>query len=233
MKKQSPGLVPRSQQRLLFAGLGMAFGLGLVQQLLFPMPPPLATLPPTLPLPKGWQPAATPDEWASAMASSSPPWSREIRFAKSRRFSHASGGWVVITPIATWDLKSFDTERISRSLPGLRLQGTKILTFSPKQRQLAIGRLQGAPAYQGCLTPMGTLAADQKLLEAFLIHPDPGFRAKVLQSLVPSGARGYGCLLLTTNRLALLDQSPAARQFSSRLAQAALWVPFLGNGFSR
>jgi hypothetical protein len=223
MKSVPPGLVPRSQQRWLFAGLGMAFGVGIVQQLVFPVLPPQAKLPPTLPLPNGWQPAGAPDELAKAMAGSGPGWSRDIRFGESRRFSHASGGWVVITPIATLDLKDFDAERISRSLPGLRLQSAKILTLSPEQRQLAIGRLPVAPAYQSCLTPKGTLAADQQLLEVFLGHPDPGFRTKVLQSLVPSGGRGYACLLLTTNRLALLDQSPAARQFSNRLAQATLW----------
>jgi hypothetical protein len=223
MKSCPPGLVPRSQQRWLFAGLGMVFGAGLVQQLLFPVRPPLAELPPTLPLPNGWQPTGAPDEWAKAMAGSGPGWSREIRFGKSRRFSHASGGWVVITPIATWDLKSFDTERISPSLPGLRLQGAKILTLSAEQRQLAVGRLQSAPAYQSCLTPKGTLAAEQRLLEQFLRHPDPGLRTKALQSLVPSSNRGYACLLLTTNRLALLDQSAAACQFSTRLAQATLW----------
>ena len=223
MKSFPPGLVPRSQQRWLFAGLGMAFGVGLVQQLLFPVLPPLAELPSSLPLPNGWQPAGAPDALAGAMAGSGPGWSRDIRFAKSRRFSHASGGWVVITPIATWDLKDFDPERISRSLPGLRLQGTKILTLTAKQRQLAVGRLQGAPAYQSCLSPQGTMAADQKLLEALLTPPDPGFRTKALQSLVPSSDRGYACLLLTTNRLALLDQSAAARQFSNRLAQATVW----------
>jgi len=201
----------------------MAFGVGLVQQLLFPVRPPLAELPPMLPLPNGWQPTGAPDELAKAMAGSSPGWSREIRFGKSRRFSQASGGWVVITPIATWDLYDFNAERISRSLTGLRLQSAKILTLSSKQRQLAVGRLEGAPAYQSCLSPKGTLAADQKLLEAFLVHPDPGFRTKVLQSLVPSSDRGYACLLLTTNRLALLDQSAAARQFSNRIAQATVW----------
>ena len=223
MKSFPPGLVPRSQQRWLFAGLGMAFGVGLVQQLLFPVRPPLAELPPSLPLPKGWQPAGAPGELATTMAGSSPTWSREIRVGKSRRLTQASGGWVVITPIATWDLKDFDAARISHSLPGLRLQSAKILTLNSKQRQLAVGRLQGVSAFQSCLSPKGTLAAEQKLLEAFLSHPDPGFRAKVLQSLVPSGGRGYGCLLLTTNRLALLDQSPVARQFSIRLAQATLW----------
>ena len=223
MKSVPPGLVPRSQQRWLFAALALAFGAGLVQQLLFPVGPPLAELPPSLPLPKGWQPAGAPGELATTMAGSSPTWSREIRVGKSRRLTHASGGWVVITPIATWDLKDFDAERISRSLPGLRLQGTKILTLTAKQRQLAVGRLQGAPAYQSCLSPQGTMAADQKLLEALLTPPDPGFRTKALQSLVPSSDRGYACLLLTTNRLALLDQSAAARQFSNRLAQATVW----------
>jgi len=223
MKSVPSGLLPRAQQRWLFTALALAFGAGLVQQLLFPLLPPQAKLPPTLPLLNGWQPTGAPDELAKAMAGSGPGWSRDIRFGKSRRFSQASGGWVVITPIATWDLKNFDAERISRSLPGLRLQNAKILTLSSKQRQLAIGQLQGAPAYQSCLSSKGTLAAEQKLLEAFLIHPDPGFRTKVLQSLVPSGNRGYACLLLTTNRLALLDQSPAARQFSTRLAQATLW----------
>ena len=223
MKSFRPGLLPRAQQRLLFAALALAFGAGLVQQLLFPGQPPLPTLPPTLPLPNGWQAAGAPGELTSAMAGSSPAWSREFRRGESRRFSQASGAWLAITPIATWDLKNLDVERISRSLPGLRLQNAKILTLSSKQRQLAIGQLQGAPAYQSCLSSKGTLAAEQKLLEAFLIHPDPGFRTKVLQSLVPSGSRGYACLLLTTNRLALLDQSPAARQFSTRLAQATLW----------
>ena len=223
MKSVPPGLLPRTQQRWLFTALALAFGAGLVQQLLFPVLPPQAKLPPTLPLPNGWQPTGAPDDLAKAMAGSSPGWSREIRFGKSRRFSQASGGWLVITPIATWDLKNLDVERISRSLPGLRLQGAKILTLSSKKRQLALGRLQGAPAFQSCLSPKGTLAADQKLLETFLSHPDPGLRTKALQSLVPSGSRGYACLLLTTNRLALLDQSPAARQFSTRLAQATLW----------
>jgi hypothetical protein len=223
MKSVPHGLLPRSLQRWLFTGLVMAFGLGLVQQLLFPLHPPLAVLPPSLPLPNGWQPAGAPDQLAKALAGGSPAWRREFRLGESRRLTQASGGWVVISPIATWDLKTLDAERISRSLPGLRLQGTKILTLSSKQRQLAVGRLQGAPAFQSCLSPKGTLAADQKLLEAFLSHPDPGFRTKVLQSLVPSGGRGYACLLITTNRLALLDQSPAARQFSNRLAQATLW----------
>jgi len=223
MKSCPPGLVPRSQQRWLFAGLGMAFGVGLVQQLVFPVLPPEAKLPPTLPLPKGWQPAGAPGELTSAMVGSSPTWSREIRFGASRRLTQTSGGWLVITPIAARDLKSFDTERISRSLPGLRLQSAKILTLSSKQRQMAVGRLEGAPAYQSCLSPRGTMAAEQKLLEALLTPPDLGFRTKVLQSLVPSSDRGYACLLLTTNRLALLDQSAAARQFSTRLAQATVW----------
>ena len=223
MKSVPPGLLPRTQQRWLFAGLGIAFAVGLVQQLLFPVRPPLAELPSSLPLLNGWKPAGVSDALANALAGSSPTWSREILVGKSRRLTQASGGWVVITPIATWDLKDFDAERISRSLPGLRLQSAKILTLSPEQRQLAVGRLQGAPAYQSCLSPKGTLAAEQKLLEAFLGHPDPGFRTKVLQSLIPSGGRGYGCLLLTTNRLALLDQSAAARQFSNRLAQATAW----------
>ena len=201
----------------------MAFGVGLVQQLLFPAQPPIPTLPPSLPLPNGWQSVGAPGEGTSAQAGVSPGWRRDRLLGESRRLTQGSGGWVVITPIASWDLKAFDAERISRSLPGLHLQSAKILTLSPEQRQLAIGRLQGAPAYQSCLTPKGTLAADQKLLEPLLRHPDPGFRAKVMQSLVPSGGRGYSCLLLTTNRLALLDQSAAARQFSSRLAQGTVW----------
>ena len=223
MKSVPPGLLPRTQQRWLFAALAFAFGAGLVQQLLFPVRPPLAELPPTLPLPNGWQPAGAPDEVANALAGRVPRWSREFRLGESRRFSQASGGWMVITSIATWDLKDFDAERISRSLPGLRLQSAKILTLSSEQRQLAVGRLEGAPAYQSCLTPTGTLAADQKLLVSFLRHPNPGFRAKVLQSLVPSGGRGYSCLLITTNRLALLDHSEAARQFSNRIAQVTAW----------
>ena len=201
----------------------MAFGVGLVQQLLFPVLPPLATLPPTLPVPNGWQSADAPGQLSSARAGRSPTWRREIRLGESRRLTQTSGGWMVITSIATWDLKDFDAERISRSLPGLRLQSAKILTLSSEQRQLAVGRLEGAPAYQSCLTPKGTLAADQKLLVSFLRHPNPGFRAKVLQSLVPSGGRGYGCLLITTNRLALLDHSEAARQFSNRIAQVTAW----------
>jgi len=223
MKSCPPGLVLRSQQRWLFAGLGMAFGVGLVQQLVFPVLPPQAKLPPTLPLPNGWQPAGAPDELAKEIAGSGPGWSREIRVGVSHRLTQASGGWLVITPIAARDLKAFDAERISRFLPGLRLQGAKILTLSPEQRQLAVGRLQGAPAYQSCLSPRGTMAAEQKLLRPLLSPPDPGFRTKALQSLVPSSDRGYACLLLTTNRLALLDQSAAARQFSTRLAQATVW----------
>ena len=110
MKSVLPGMVPRSQQRWLFAGLGMVFAVGLLQQLLFPVLPPLATLSPTLPLPNGWYAAGDPAGITGAHGGGAPASSRELRFGVSRRWTQAPGGWVVITPISTWDLKALDAD---------------------------------------------------------------------------------------------------------------------------
>ena len=230
MSPLAPVPLARAQQRLLFAGLGLAAGLALLQQLLFPLRPPLPRPPSGLPAAGGWH-------WTAAAAGSlagkvdsglasgapGPLWQRQTQVGPSRRFTTPAGTWLMITPLASWSLKELAPFALSRELSGVHLANPSLLTVIANQRQLASGRLHGRIAYQSCLTARGTMAPAPPLLVHLSRHPSATARAKVAESLWPASSRGYFCLLLTTNSPALLAGSTPALQFSQALAQATAW----------
>jgi hypothetical protein len=215
----SQDLHSRRNVRVGLAVLCGITGLALVQVLFIPHQPPLP-LPPDA--------SALPPPWTTASQSTNGQ-ALDIGFLQSRVALGASqhfsqnGSWLILTPVATWQLKELHLANITKGKSSVRLKNPKLLTIEPERYQIALGRINGASVAQTCLTRQGTMAFSASELIRLSRHPDLGFLAKAIGSLRPSDKRGYNCLLVTTNRPEVLKGTQERSDLIASLLKMTRW----------
>jgi hypothetical protein len=207
--------LPRKHTRLVLAGLSGLALLATLQPLLLPRQPRLPQLPTGARLPPGWRvlastPARKPR--SSEPALPPPPRSRAYRpifsamaIGGSTMLQGPDGALVRLTPLASWSAAALDPSTNAPSQPA----PSKSSSTKP------------APT---CLTPQGTLESDQELL----VQPPPKTERlpraqRLLFTLLPARGRSFSCLLVSSNRAALLRPNASGRGLWLELSRAVRW----------
>ncbi|MCP9929797.1 hypothetical protein KBY82_03270 [Cyanobium sp. AMD-g] len=139
----------------------------------------------------------------------------------SQRFAKASG-WLLLTPLASWD--SLDPAKLTRSMPELYLRDAKLLSLQAKPQQIAIGRIQGVISSQTCLTKSGAIAFSVNKLRDISGRRQQDFLRTLIKGRLPSSPKpSYSCLLVSTNNAFLLNGSAESKQFLKDLTAQVQW----------
>ena len=189
MRPTTQALLSRRNVRIGLALLCGITSLALVQVLFIPRQPPLPVPPDASTLPPPW---TTASQSTNGQAHGIGFLQSRVAVGASQHFSQ-NGSWLILTPVATWQLKELDLATVTKGHSSIRLKNPKLLTIERNRYQIALGRINGASAAQTCLTRQGTMAFSLDRLIKLSRHPDPGFLAKAIGGLLPSDKRGYYC----------------------------------------
>ena len=214
---QSHRLTDKNLLKLLLSIIVMS-GIGLIQQLFFPIRPALPELPLNLP------PSASSLELNLAPHKSKKSLvslDREYLAGTSQHYLSDNGQYIILTPISSWMLTSIDPLVISSELsPKQYLSNAKTLTITLNELQISTGMISRKPAYQGCLKPDAKVA----ILPEHLVATNPGIREKTLNTLLPSSLYSFSCILITTSHRGLLDGSKLSKEFLEELNNSIVWA---------
>ncbi len=201
----------RQHQRLVFGGLSGLVLLASLQPLLLPRQPLPPHLPLDAPLPAGWRALASSDSPVAAEALPRAPEPRPYRplfsavaVGNSVTLSGPDGALLRLTPMASWSGSALDPATLASD------QDAADTSAKP-----------------ACLTPQGQLESSlEPLLERIgQAEPLPAGR-RLLYTLLPARGRSFNCLLVSTNRPALLlPGTPEGQPLWSPLSRTVHWPP--------
>lgn len=208
----------RTQQRLWLTVLCAATGLAIVQQVVFPLQPPLPVPPDPQRMPMPWRSADI-----SVAIPHHLPTLPHVATGPTQCFSKGSL-WLLLTPLGSWEASALDPAKMTSNVPELHLREAKLLSLKEKPHQIAIGRFQGVITYQTCLTNYGVVAFSTDKLRYTSGRRHKNFMRTLIKGRLPSLPRlVYSCLLITTNNNSLLNGSADSKRFLRDLTTNTRW----------